>query len=71
VYQYDFDINKIRGPVKQLVEKNGWKFEQIILDYKPDKRAPTTLGQGSYCSQCGSQLPSEAAFCTNCGNKVN
>ena len=35
VYQYDFDVGKIRGPVKQLVESNGWKFEQIILDYKP------------------------------------
>jgi hypothetical protein len=35
VYQYDFDVAKIRGPVKQLVESNGWKFEQVILDYQP------------------------------------
>jgi hypothetical protein len=35
VYQYDFDATKIRGPVKELVESNGWKFEQIILDYRP------------------------------------
>lgn len=35
VYDYDFDVTKIRGPVKDLVEGNGWKFEQIILDYKP------------------------------------
>jgi hypothetical protein len=35
VYQYDFDVTKIRGPVKQLVESNGWKFEQVILDYRP------------------------------------
>lgn len=34
VYQYDFDVAKIRGPVKQLVESNGWKFEQVILDYQ-------------------------------------
>jgi hypothetical protein len=37
VYQYDFDVAKIRGPVKELVEANGWKLEQIILDYKPAK----------------------------------
>ncbi len=35
VYQYDFDVTKIRGPVKELVEANNWKFEQIILDYSP------------------------------------
>ena len=71
VYKYDFDVNKIRGPVKELVEANGWKFEQIIMDYKPGKRAASTPHQGSYCSQCGSQLPLGAAFCTNCGKNVD
>ena len=63
-YEYDFDISKIRGPVKQLVEENGWKFEQIIMDYQSAK---VKLG---YCTQCGSPLPSNAKFCTNCGQKV-
>jgi len=35
VYDYNFDVMKIRGPVKDLVEANGWRFEQIIMDYKP------------------------------------
>ena len=33
VYQYDFDVRKIRDPVKDLVESDGWKFEQILTDY--------------------------------------
>ena len=34
VYQYDFDVEKIRGPVKELVEAQGWSFQQIIRDFK-------------------------------------
>jgi hypothetical protein len=71
VYQYDFDVTKIRGPVKELVEANGWKFEQIIMDYKPSKRAASAPQQANYCSQCGTQLPTGTAFCTNCGKKVD
>ena len=33
VYQYDFDVRKIRDPIKDLVESDGWKFEQILTDY--------------------------------------
>jgi len=71
VYEYDFDVMKIRGPVKELVEANGWTFEQIIMDHKPSKRAASAPQQGSYCGQCGTHLPTGAAFCTNCGTKVN
>jgi hypothetical protein len=70
-YRYDFDVNKIRGPVKELVEANGWKFEQIIMDYKPSKGAAGAPGQASFCSQCGSRLEPGSGFCTNCGNKVS
>ena len=64
VYEYDFDVRKIRDPIKDLVESDGWKFEQIITDYHP------LAGQQKYCSQCGGPLPSGAAFCTNCGQKL-
>lgn len=37
VYQYDFGATKICGPMKELVEANGWKFEQIILGYQPSE----------------------------------
>ena len=65
VYQYDFDVAKIRGPVKQLVESNGWKFEQIILDYHP---APKPASR--FCSHCGAASASGAMFCTECGQKL-
>ena len=71
VYQYDFDVTRIRGPVKELVEANGWKFEQIIMDYRQSKPAASAPQQAIYCSQCGTQLSTGAAFCTNCGTKVN
>jgi hypothetical protein len=70
-YEYDYDVNKIRGPVKDLVESNGWKFEQIIMDYKPSKSSTGATAQGGFCSQCGSKLEPSSAFCTNCGNKVS
>ena len=65
VYQYDFDVKKIRDPVKQLVEANGWKFEQIILDYKH----PSRQGQ-NFCGRCGAALAAGAAFCMSCGQKI-
>ena len=65
VYEYDFDVTKIRGPVKELVEANGWRFEQVILDYQPSH----VRDQG-FCGKCGTSLPSGAAFCTNCGQRV-
>ena len=34
VYQYDFDVEKIRRPVRELVQSEDWKFEQIITDFK-------------------------------------
>jgi len=71
VYQYDIDVTTIRGPVKELVEANGWKFEQVIMDYRPSKRAAIASQQASYCGQCGTHLPVRAAFCTNCGRKGN
>jgi hypothetical protein len=65
VYDYDFDVMKIRGPVKGLVESNGWKFEQIIQDYQPAR------GQDQrFCGKCGAALPSGVAFCANCGQKI-
>jgi hypothetical protein len=30
-YNYSFDVEKIRGPIKEAVEAAGWKFEHVIL----------------------------------------
>ena len=31
VYDYSFDTEKIRQPIRQVVENAGWKFNQVIL----------------------------------------
>jgi hypothetical protein len=31
MYDYSFDIEKIRKPIRQVVENAGWKFTQVIL----------------------------------------
>jgi hypothetical protein len=31
VYDYSFDTEKIRQPIRQAVENAGWKFNQVIL----------------------------------------
>lgn len=30
-YDYSFDVEKIRGPIRKTVEAAGWKFEHVIL----------------------------------------
>ncbi len=61
-YQYSFDVRKIRDPVKNLVEANGWKFEQVVL------AAGRTR---SRCTRCGDELLPEVSFCSSCGQKVS
>lgn len=29
VYDYNFDVSKIRDPIRKLVEDSGWKFRQV------------------------------------------
>jgi len=31
IYDYSFDVSKVRDPIRKLVEDSGWKFKQVIL----------------------------------------
>ena len=31
VYDYSFDVGKIRDPIRKLVEDSGWKFKQVVF----------------------------------------
>ncbi len=31
VYDYSFDVKKLREPIKKLVEESGWKFKQVTF----------------------------------------
>lgn len=30
VYDYSFDVSKIRDPIKKVVEDSGWRFKQVV-----------------------------------------
>lgn len=30
IYDYSFDVSKVRDPIRKLVEDSGWKFKQVI-----------------------------------------
>jgi len=66
VYQYNFDVKQVREPLKQLVESNGWKFEQIVMDHKPSRGEE---GEQGFCTECGSKIGAGDTFCSNCGQK--
>jgi hypothetical protein len=64
VYDYDFDVERVRDSIKKLVEASGWRFEQVLL-------APGTAShREDLCDRCGSTLLPGAVFCVNCGRKV-
>jgi len=75
VYDYKFDVRKIREPIKSLIEQNGWKFTQVLQ--KSNATYPAFAVQQSvstssqnFCMSCGAQLSSEHNFCMNCGARI-
>jgi len=30
IYDYSFDVSKVRDPIKKIVEDAGWKFKQVV-----------------------------------------
>jgi len=75
VYDYEFDVRKIREPIKSLIEQSGWKFTQVLqksnATYTISTVQPSisTTSQ-SFCTSCGAPLSSEQNFCTKCGARI-
>jgi hypothetical protein len=75
VYDYEFDVRKIREPIKSLIEQNGWKFTQVLqksnATYPISTVEPSvSTSSQSFCTSCGAPLSSEQNFCTSCGARV-
>jgi len=75
VYDYEFDVQKIREPIKSLIEQNGWKFTQVLqkshATYPVSSVQPSaSTSRQSFCTSCGTPLPSEQNFCTSCGARI-
>jgi len=30
IYEYEFDVKKVREPIKRAVEESGWQFKQVM-----------------------------------------
>lgn len=75
VYDYQFDVRKIREPIKSLIEQNGWKFTQALQKGNATHPVSTvqpsvSASSQSFCTNCGAQLLSEQNFCTKCGARI-
>jgi len=75
VYDYEFDVRKIREPIKSLIERNGWKFTQVLekgnATYAISTAQPSvSVASQSFCTSCGAPLSFEQNFCMNCGARV-
>jgi len=75
VYDYEFDVRKIREPIKSLIEQSGWKFTQVLqksnATYAISTVQPSiSTSSQSFCTSCGAPLLSEQNFCTKCGARI-
>ena len=75
VYDYEFDVRKIREPIKNLIEQNGWKFTQVLQKSNATYHISTvqpsvSASSQSFCTSCGTPLLSEQNFCTKCGARI-
>jgi len=75
VYDYEFDVRKIREPIKSLIEQNGWRFTQVLQKSNATYPASavqssTSTSSQSFCTSCGAPLSFEQNFCTNCGARI-
>ena len=75
VYDYNFDINEIRGPIEAAIKAGGWEWVPVTgrknATFKsPLTAVPATMADDIFCSHCGGNARSDAAFCPNCGAKL-
>lgn len=82
VYEYTLDLGAIPKSIKSAAKDLGWDFKTVIhkgkasypTGYSVD--APVTQAKqaanptSSFCTNCGSALPSGSRFCPNCGKPV-
>ena len=71
VYDYSFDIDEIREPVKDLVIKSGWEWVPVTAKrhatYSKGQIVPPQVQNvTNFCMACGSRLPEGASFCPKC-----
>ena len=75
VYEYKFDVEEIRGPIRATVLENEWEWVPVAA------RRHATYGKGrgsvvplsldpSFCTQCGTEILNTDNYCSSCGQKL-
>ena len=75
VYEYKFDVEEIRGPIRATVLENEWEWVPVAA------RRHATYGKGrgsvvplsldpSFCTQCGTKILNTDNYCSSCGQKL-
>jgi hypothetical protein len=71
VYDYSFDINDIRDPIKDVVLKSGWEWVPVTAkrhaSYGKGQTVPSlTQKITNFCMTCGNRLSEGASSCPKC-----
>ncbi|MBN1363703.1 MAG: zinc ribbon domain-containing protein [Syntrophaceae bacterium] len=75
VYEYHFDVNEIRDPLKKTVEELGWEWVPVTakrhaIFSSSQHENIAGIKSDRYCIRCGSRLRPEDIFCSACGMKT-
>jgi hypothetical protein len=71
VYDYSFDINDIRDPIKEVVLKSGWEWVPVTAkrhaSYAKGQTVPSlTQKITNFCMACGNRLSEGTSSCPKC-----
>jgi hypothetical protein len=80
-YEVELDLGKIPAAVKSVAQKYGWKFKTVVNKKKAMYPAGYVAagaelifaegaGSAAFCTNCGEKLDSGAKFCGKCGSAV-
>ena len=71
VYDFSFDVDDIREPVKDIVLKSGWEWVPVTVKrharYSKGQTVPPQVQNiTNFCMTCGNRLPEGASSCPKC-----
>jgi hypothetical protein len=75
VYDYKFDVDEIRKPIIEMVNRNGWEWVPVtarrhVINRNQSAAVQQSGQQSQYCIYCGDKIPLDSAFCPRCGKKL-
>ena len=73
-YEYQFDVNEIRGALSLAVEECGWEWVPVALRRHATHELTHAVSLSAsddrvFCENCGKQIDQGSPFCVHCGDK--